>query len=414
MTSDMMDGRQLRGYEIFKTNGIKPHPKKDGWIVPSQSSNKKYFVSEDFVCDCPDSEFRHATCKHAYAARYYLQIEKDTPEGTEATKIRLTYPQAWKAYNEAQTNEVRLFDELLSGLTELIIEPPQRMGRPRLPLREQVFCAVQKVYSQLSSRRAKSLFENAKERGQLNHAPNYNAVNKFLSREDITPLLQSMVGFTAQSLSSVESEFAVDSSGFRTTSFNDYCREKHRVKKQHRWVKAHICVGVKTNVITGIEITEEHANDSPQFKPLVNWTYDNGFAINEVSADMGYSSKKNFEVVNKLGGKAFIPFKSNVTGKARGSRLWSKMYHYFQLHQEEFLEHYHKRSNAETTFHMLKMKFGDKLKSKKFVAQKNELLCKAIAHNIVVLIHEMYELGIQPDFCRIKEVVEHRQKSGAN
>jgi hypothetical protein len=30
--------------------------------------------------------------------------------------------------------------------------------------------------------------------------------------------------------------------------------------------------------------------------------------------------------------------------------------------------------------------------------QKNGLLCKLIAHNIVVVIHEMYELGINPDF----------------
>ncbi len=62
------------------------------------------------------------------------------------------------------------------------------------------------------------------------------------------------------------------------------------------------------------------------------------------------------------------------------------------------MEHYHKRSNVETTFHMLKMKFGDKLKSKNPVAQENELLCKVIAHNIVVLIHEMHELGITPSF----------------
>lgn len=47
---------------------------------------------------------------------------------------------------------------------------------------------------------------------------------------------------------------------------------------------------------------------------------------------------------------------------------------------------------------MLKMKFGDTLKSKNSVAQKNELLCKVIAHNIVVLIHEMMELGINPSF----------------
>ena len=47
---------------------------------------------------------------------------------------------------------------------------------------------------------------------------------------------------------------------------------------------------------------------------------------------------------------------------------------------------------------MVKAKFGDKLKSKKWTAQKNELLCKLIAHNIVVLIHEMHALGIKPDF----------------
>ena len=35
------------------------------------------------------------------------------------------------------------------------------------------------------------------------------------------------------------------------------------------------------------------------------------------------------------------------------------MYHYFEFKNEEFLEHYHKRSNAETTFHMIKSKFGD-------------------------------------------------------
>ncbi|MCG2782745.1 MAG: transposase [Candidatus Altiarchaeales archaeon] len=65
------------------------------------------------------------------------------------------------------------------------------------------------------------------------------------------------------------------------------------------------------------------------------------------------------------------------------------------------MEHYHKRSNVETTFMMIKQKFGDGLKSKKFVSQKNELLAKLICHNIVVLIHEMFELGINPDFKNV-------------
>ncbi len=30
------------------------------------------------------------------------------------------------------------------------------------------------------------------------------------------------------------------------------------------------------------------------------------------------------------------------------------MFHFYSLHRAEFLEHYHKRSNIETTFHMIK------------------------------------------------------------
>ena len=64
----------------------------------------------------------------------------------------------------------------------------------------------------------------------------------------------------------------------------------------------------------------------------------------------------------------------------------------------EFLEHYHKRSNVETVFAMMKAKFGDGVLSRTDEGQINEVLCKVIAHNICVLIQGFYELGIEPDF----------------
>jgi len=74
------------------------------------------------------------------------------------------------------------------------------------------------------------------------------------------------------------------------------------------------------------------------------------------------------------------------------------MYHYFQINRDEFMEHYHKRSNIEATNAAIKRKFGETLKSKNPVAQVNELLAKIIAYNLTVVIHEMYENGINPDF----------------
>ena len=124
--------------------------------------------------------------------------------------------------------------------------------------------------------------------------------------------------------------------------------------------------------------------------------------INEVSADLAYSSRLNLQLVANEGGKAYIPFKKNATAKSSGSMLWSKMYHYFQLNRDDFMEHYHKRSNIEATNAAIKRKFGETLKSKNPIAQVNELMAKIIAYNLTVVIHEMYENGINPEFLQGK------------
>ena len=67
------------------------------------------------------------------------------------------------------------------------------------------------------------------------------------------------------------------------------------------------------------------------------------------------------------------------------------------------MECYHKRSNVETTFSMIKAKFGDSLRSKTKTAQINEALCKVLAHNLCCLIQSMFELEIKPDFWSAAE-----------
>lgn len=73
-------------------------------------------------------------------------------------------------------------------------------------------------------------------------------------------------------------------------------------------------------------------------------------------------------------------------------------YHLFKYNEERFNQSYHKRSNVETTFSMIKAKFGERLRSKSDAAQINELLCKVLCHNLCCLIQSIYELGIEPTF----------------
>jgi hypothetical protein len=47
---------------------------------------------------------------------------------------------------------------------------------------------------------------------------------------------------------------------------------------------------------------------------------------------------------------------------------------------------------------MMKRKFVGWVRSKGYTAGVNETLCKILCHNLVVLIHETYELGIDPTF----------------
>ncbi|MFN2453457.1 MAG: transposase [Pyrinomonadaceae bacterium] len=65
---------------------------------------------------------------------------------------------------------------------------------------------------------------------------------------------------------------------------------------------------------------------------------------------------------------------------------------------KRLIQNYHKRSNVESTFSMIKAKFGDSLRSKTERAQINEALCKVLCHNICCLIQSMFELGLKPKF----------------
>ncbi len=109
-------------------------------------------------------------------------------------------------------------------------------------------------------------------------------------------------------------------------------------------------------------------------------------------------------LVDSLGAAPYIPFKdgtgegvtTHTGGRAPHGALWKKLYHGFQYDRERFLRHYHKRSNVESLFAMIKAKFGANIRSKTPIAQQNEALVKVLCHNVVVLVGAMYEHDLVP------------------
>lgn len=400
-----MNAREQRGLIIAAVCKLKKT--KDGWLVPSQTGTERIYTVnlKAQTCTCVDHTESGHKCKHIYAAEITYKREHNADGTVTETKTltlteKKTYPQDWPAYNEAQTTEKHRFQVLLADLCSGIVEPPVKNpvkgGRPPIPLRDCVFASTFKIYSTFSARRFACDLDDAHAKGHLTRHVHYNKVNKFLEDASVTPILTALVAKSALPLRAVEKEFAVDSSGFTSSKFVRWYDEKYGVtRKRHTWVKAHLACGVQTNVVTSVVITEKDSHDYPHFTPLVKQTATN-FKIDAVSADKGYLGRENFDAVDQVGGTAFISFKENSTGGAGG--LFEQMFHYYKFRQQEFLQHYHKRSNVESTFSMIKRKFGDHVRSKTDTAMVNEVLGKVLAHNICCVIASQCELGIEPVF----------------
>jgi transposase len=402
----IMNARQQKGLTIAALIQVKR--KGNTWVVPSQFGSKDYKVEitpESLSCTCPDFQSHKTKCKHVYAVEFVqqreqgVQIAHDRQITEIAGKAKSTYCQNWPVYNKAQKEEKHLFQVLLHELTSSIQNPPQPRGKPRMPLGDMIFACAVRVYSTLSGRRAMGDLKDAFEKGYLSKLPSYNVVFKYFESERLTPYLHHLIAQAALPLQAVETDFAPDSSGFRTQGYVRWFNARYgHEQENHDWLKAHIVTGTKTNIITAVEISDRQANDGPFFDPLIKQTAEN-FTIKEVSADKAYSSRHNLRLVTSLKAAPYIAFKDNAI-ESGVCEVWDKLFHYYSLHKEEFMAHFHKQSNVESTFWMVKSKFGEEVRSKLPVAQINEVLSKILCHNICCVIQSMFELGIEADFWK--------------
>src|SRR5689334_731645 len=211
-----MDPRRQKAHELADRARI---TFADGcYTVPSQSGNGQYTVilgDDGALCDCPDFELRNKDCKHILAVKLFKQrqergVEQDTENVQPSPKPkRKTYPQKWVEYNAAQTNEGRHLGELLADLCRTVEEPERTgRGRPPIPLADQVYAAVTKVYSLFSARRFMSQFAEAAERGHVSRAMHFNSVLNAFDNPALTPILKSLIVRSSLPMRAVETTFA--------------------------------------------------------------------------------------------------------------------------------------------------------------------------------------------------------------
>jgi len=378
--------------------------KKGGvWLVKSEhDNNTKYEVKNGlggFFCTCPDYTEHEKPCKHIYAVQEVIKAKKTGRKLRPLKSLvipRPTYPQHWVTYNKAQAEEKERMEKLLKELCLGLPERERKPGRPHARMKDIVFAATMKVYGTLSGRRSSTDLKVCQEKAFIKKVPHYNTISKYLNDQELTPILQNLIRECAKSLIKAESVFAIDSTGVATFDISRWFDEKFgQAAHQRDWLKLHISIGINTHIIAGLTITDSNVNDATQFRLLVEETAKT-FNIKEVLADKAYLGTKAFEVVEMHGARAYIPFKKNSTGAA--SSILKRNFDYYKKHRRMHQKHYSQRNNVEAAMRMIKSKFSESIRSKNDTSRINEILCKLLCHNLVVLVHHQAKYATELDF----------------
>lgn len=308
--------------------------------------------------------------------------------------------QDWAKYDLAKTNEDILFKRILLEL--LIIyddEIVNNKGRKPYSVKDRVFSMCVKSYYRSDLRKCASILKELRNLHYIERTPCYKSIDNFFNDERLSKVLDDLILITAMPIAQLENTAAIDATGFSISRFSRWSDFKYGRKegKERIWRKAHAVALCKTNIFLSVEVTEKNVNDAPMFEKVVGkkTIY---FDLENFVADKAYSSRKIHNFIRNLGLIPYIPFRKNVTGVSRGSSIWSQMFAQFKYENDKFMEKYHQRSNIETSFHMVKQRFGDNLKTRSFIANANEIKTRFLCHNICVLIQESFENNIKIDF----------------
>lgn len=133
-----------------------------------------------------------------------------------------------------------------------------------------------------------------------------------------------------------------------------------------------------------MEVTDGEVHDSTQLAALLDslpLDY-----IEAVTADAGYLSRNNCDLIEAKGAKPYIKLKKNIEViRAFGSKAWVNMILDWRADPKAWNRKYHLRSSAESAFSAIKRRFGHRLASIRKDLQRKELMTKVLAYNLNIL-----------------------------
>jgi transposase len=109
-----------------------------------------------------------------------------------------------------------------------------------------------------------------------------------------------------------------------------------------------------------------------------------------VAADPAFLSRANCSLVKSLGATPYIFPRKNVLLRKKGSKAWAQMLLSFMGDPQRWLEHYHRRSIAESCNSSFKRGFTKPLMKRIDLRKKEEAFARVCDYNLKRLCYLKY------------------------